>query len=608
MHARVKLTGTLSRLDGSAHAGTVQLIPSRSPIYDSGGQVVISGAQRFPLDLDGSFTAELPASNDPTLGPAFTYELRVDLGVSHVWRVKGIEIPMTRNTIDLTEVSSGASTPGVPTVVVELPAGGDEGDSLVRRDNEMVWERLLTEADADILAGHVADAEAVRDEITGMIDDLPTMENVQDMFATVVPKFVNMTRPAYIVPGWNIPVDVVMTPDGEFTASIDHEALHTRGDGTTVYVDPINGSDSNDGLSWATAKKNPASALYDGANYGVAELIVRGGFYARNASPKLGFRPDVIIRAEPGTRPIFTQGDASTAWANHSGNVWQVGLSGTGTVYDQAILDSDGLPTILTEVDSLTALASTPGGSFRDGTTQYVHLSDGRTPDADVLVDRSTYALNTQENDPGLPLNILVEGIEFWGGEYARLKAYRAGDTFIAKNCAWRYAKQNGVGIQGFETTVLVDCEATDNGNDGFNYHVSGELSGQVLEIGCIGARNGRLPGSSQNGSTAHGTYKIVRVNCIVHDNPGPQFADVNNVHSLNYGCVAYDALGYPESTGPESAGIDFTAPELGGKLTLIGGSSTSEVAIRNASNAEVFGFTWTGTHLGGSPKPYLSV
>lgn len=405
--------------------------------------------------------------------------------------------------------------------------------------------------------------------------------------------------------GYTLPVTLTRT-GGTYGASINHEAMHRRTGGVTKYVDPVAGNNANDGLTWATAKKDPGNATFDRGRYNVAEIVLRGGVYTRAQSTLpvgvSGGRSDIVIRAELGTRPVFTQCDTSTAWTVHTGAAYKVSLSGPNIVFDlTAPKDADGLPIPLVPVADAATVAATPGSCYNSGSVQYVRLFDGRVPGTSVLVSRNTYNLNTTGADPVAPFSVLLEGIEFWGGLYARVKGWRAGDQLLAKDCAWRFAKENGLGIQAVDT-VLIDCAATANGIDGFNYHDIDGRSGQALEINCSGVGNGRTAGgSSQNGSTAHDTYKIVRVGGVYKDNPGPNVADVGGVLSANYGVTASNALGYGAT--PD---YDFTAPELGGALWLIGCSSSSSLALRNGAAAKVYNFARTGAIDGGVPATYV--
>lgn len=408
------------------------------------------------------------------------------------------------------------------------------------------------------------------------------------------------------IPGWTLPVTITKTPMG-YGAVIDHEAIHVRGVGPTLYVDPVNGNNANDGLTWATAKKDPGNAASAGGTYTPAEIVIDGGIYTRAESIGTAIgRPDLIIRAKPGTRPVFTQCDRSTAWAAYSGGpAHSVSLSSNGIVFDLAAgapRTSTGLPVPLTKVADAAAVVATPHSCAVVGSTIYVHTYNSRVPDTNVLVSRMTYHLNTTTIALPDPHRLLIDGIEFWGGEYARVKAFHAGATFVTKDCAWRFAAGNGLAVQGFSKVVGVNPVATHNGIDGFNYHDDAGLSGEVLEVNVVGRLNGQAPGASScNGSTAHETYKILRVGGVLEFNPGPNLADVNDVLSANFGVDLGDAIGYG---GVDD--YDIAAPEgSNGRMWLIDCTSRSTLALRNGAKAEVQNFKRVGTIDGGTPTPY---
>lgn len=146
MHARVLLTGTLPRLDNTASYGTVTVKPSRSPIYDTDGKLTISGPQTFPVSQDGTFSIELPASNDPVNGPAFTYDLEADLGHT-VFRVKNLQLPMSETTVDLVDAAASQPTPGVPQTVITVPAGGNDGETLIWEAGVPKWASMAGAVD-----------------------------------------------------------------------------------------------------------------------------------------------------------------------------------------------------------------------------------------------------------------------------------------------------------------------------------------------------------------------------------------------------------------------------------------------------------------------------
>lgn len=137
--SRVTLTGKFTRIDGSPASGTVRITPSRSPILDSAGQVVISGPQTFPLEPDGTLSTPIPASNDPDLGPPFTYT--VEALLSHnPWKISKVWIPHGPSTIDISTIADYTPLPGTPTRTVTIPADGEDGQVLVWDGAGFVWD------------------------------------------------------------------------------------------------------------------------------------------------------------------------------------------------------------------------------------------------------------------------------------------------------------------------------------------------------------------------------------------------------------------------------------------------------------------------------------
>lgn len=135
----VTLTGTFTRLDGSPATGTVRVTPSRSPIMDPDGKIVISGPQEFPLDQDGKLSVPVPASNDPDLGPPFTYW--IDVNLSHAnWKISKVWIPHGSSTVDLSDIADYEPTPGMETRVVTIPADGTDGQVLVWDGAGFSWD------------------------------------------------------------------------------------------------------------------------------------------------------------------------------------------------------------------------------------------------------------------------------------------------------------------------------------------------------------------------------------------------------------------------------------------------------------------------------------
>ena len=106
----VTLTGTFTRLDGDPAAGTVKITPSRSPILDSAGRVVISGPQTFGLDTDGKIAVMLPATDDPSLGEPFSYTIRANFAHTE-WTLRNVTLPSSEFEVDLSGAVAIAMAP-----------------------------------------------------------------------------------------------------------------------------------------------------------------------------------------------------------------------------------------------------------------------------------------------------------------------------------------------------------------------------------------------------------------------------------------------------------------------------------------------------------------
>ena len=157
---------------------------------------------------------------------------------------------------------------------------------------------------------------------------------------------------------------------------------------------------------------------------------------------------------------------------------------------------------------------------------------------------------NLEKSPIQIKNNAYIENIHFKGGINGALNPYLLNDDYYVAcyKCKFTDAKTSA-SLGGFRAQggnyYMVDCEASDNFYDGFNYHAIDGHIPHVLEIDCRGYMNGI--GSdyySQNCSTAHEGAKVIRVNCDYGYSQGGVVADVNaNTVSVNIGCVAHSSL-----------------------------------------------------------------
>lgn len=182
---------------------------------------------------------------------------------------------------------------------------------------------------------------------------------------------------------------------------------------------------------------------------------------------------------------------------------------------------------------------------------------------------------NLEKSPIQIKNNAYIENIHFKGGINGALNPYLLNDDYYVAcyKCKFTDAKTSA-SLGGFRAQggnyYMVDCEASDNFYDGFNYHAIDGHIPHVLEIDCRGYMNGI--GSdyySQNCSTAHEGAKVIRVNCDYGYSQGGVIADANaNTVSVNIGCVAHSSLWF--GTGYQNYNVSFWTGS-GATMYLIG-------------------------------------
>lgn len=372
-----------------------------------------------------------------------------------------------------------------------------------------------------------------------------TLKTVSDaLLAVQMPQ--PITIPAAM--GATILTNIQRTAAGQYSTGLNPQALHTPSAGPTYYVDIVAGSNSNNGLTWATAFKDAQYAsLANSKNAGT--IMVKAGVYTRAQIPSQIYSNGLSIIANPGDKVVFAACDTSSSWVTAGGSSYSVAIASPNNVLDMAHPDVAGNPLKLTLVASAAVVATTPGSWFGNSTTTYVNLSDGRAPDSNVLVSRAVNTLAYATALAGTTnMSTYVEGIQFWGGTTANLTAPGANAGFYAKNCKWMYTgTTNGMSVIGQVRVALLGCEASYNYLDGFNYHqdTSGN-NGETVEVNCTGRYNGAVAGSN-NGSTSHDSWKITRVGGFYGYNTGANVADVNNARAFNVGVSSAGSSGYQQ-------------------------------------------------------------
>jgi hypothetical protein len=191
----------------------------------------------------------------------------------------------------------------------------------------------------------------------------------------------------------------------------------------------------------------------------------------------------------------------------------------------------------MTEQVSAADVDANPNSWYSDGVDVYVRHYDDRAPDDDTRVQ-----LILGHYVEG-PITVYLENIDFCAGEGFRADYNLGRPTVYAKNCTFKHSHT----IAGFKTngadSYLFGCEASNNLDDGFNYHAGSGQIPRSFEIDCIGNDNGELGNDNNNGSTSHDAGIAIRLNCTYLRNFGPNCADVSGAMSFNVNVDCADSF-----------------------------------------------------------------
>ena len=329
--------------------------------------------------------------------------------------------------------------------------------------------------------------------------------------------------------------------NGEIYTDLKIEEYKNKG-GTTYYVDIINGSERNNGLTIDTPFKYLKTAI-DKTDVGT--IYVKDGFYDYGASFNNTTYSKNINIIGIGENVVCCYGTNSLSWekADNYNNIYKVERSVLGGIFDKTILTETGDYTKYSLVSSLSDVENNEGTYYYEHNIIYIHPFNSRTPDNNIIVMLQGGNLKVTGD-----YKVYLENIKFYGGANGCVNINNTvlsdNTLLVAKNCEFKYST-GGVGglqIQGADA-ILLNCIASSNLKDGFNYHAYNNRINKVVEINCIGRDNGESleVSYSDNGSTIHDGGKIIRINGKYFNNLGPNIADVGLGSMVwNLGCASY--------------------------------------------------------------------
>lgn len=349
---------------------------------------------------------------------------------------------------------------------------------------------------------------------------------------------------------------------------IDIESLKNRG-GSTYYVDNTY-TGSSDGSQNAPFKT--LQAAFSNTSDGDT-IIVKKNIYHRSDLPTTNTQTknNVNIICEEGT--FFTTSDALTWSTNETySNVYQATRSGVTNVIDIRNYEKDTFVRF-TKVSALSECANRIGSYYTDGTTVYINNgSEVNNNNTIVSLSLGYMALNFEATSKNM--HIYMENAICINSSVPVARAVGNSNydcEIICNNCKFLFLEQSDA-RDGFSSlgakTIFINCEASSNGKDGFNYHANDGKLCYAIEINCKANSNGlnRTNPHTYNGSTAHDGCQVIRINCVYNNNNGSNVADVQtDTISVNINCKSFDSM----SNTDDMYDTDFCTQQSGATMYL---------------------------------------
>lgn len=324
---------------------------------------------------------------------------------------------------------------------------------------------------------------------------------------------------------------------GQFFVDYDVSVNKLRG-GKTYYINYILGSDDNDGTTKEKAFKS--------INYAISKVQDNDTIILCEGTH---FRSGGLLFPKPSSKSINIIGENSNVnvvWADepnwqktsNMNNVYETSRSNVADVIDIKNKQS------LKKVNSISEVDFTNSSWYTDNTKVYVNC--GFVPDE--LIAPILKGSSIQFNN--IPTDLYIENVNFIGGNNVLQIDLVQNNNLYLKNVSLSFGNYlyNGLTVTGGKNVIVQNCQAYNNGYDGFNYHVGKDQSLPLItEINCMAFENGSDKGTSgtksNNGTTTHDGITSIRVNGVYARNDGGNVADVNEgTKSWNIGCSAFES------------------------------------------------------------------
>ena len=339
---------------------------------------------------------------------------------------------------------------------------------------------------------------------------------------------------------------------------------------STVYVDSVNGDDSNDGTQGNSVKTLnrgiylAQKLMTDNNKEVIIDIAENSVFYYDDYPTNQNFSKSCVIRADKsatifaGKKPTFTQSgeyyisEALTAYT-------VIGCVDTSEVDDYGIFKT------MTVVSSVSDVEETENSYYIDTTNKIVYVHPAASIDDIVVIFSDKYSMWAGANPFTASAFIMFENIRFVGNATASARAAATvGETIIRtiymKNCIFEHGFTNNcVSFNDFEYTYLVNCVSGFCKYDCYNYHFTRKptpTNAVVVEVNCISKESGYYNenDASDNLTTCHDGANILRCGCHGYNGNGAMCADVNGCYSVCLDCT------YVNTSYNKPAGVNRSA------------------------------------------------
>lgn len=430
--------------------------------------------------------------------------------------------------------------------VTEVKSDAEESSKVLsaRMDTFTALEDGSTSGDAelaDIRIGfdgttYNTAGEAVRSQVSKL------SEEIDDTKKYIAPQVIMVEPDGF---NWkNSPIHGKILTDYKGKVVVDYDVSKNAVTGKIYYVDRVNGSDSNDGLTEQTPLKT-MTAAYNKSDIAVMKLT--NGVYDMSRTLRgITIKKDLSIIGMGDEVYITSHSDSVFSKTDSYENVYQSNRGLITGVVDMNIKDiyNDWLQ--YEQVSTIDRVEEVTGSYAHIGGVVYIHTVDNRVPDDNLLLfaggsniamsgGHTLYLENLKVIEGTNPLLVTDDG----GGTHPKV---------FCKNCTFAYTPyQSGdaVSLQGVEIAIFQNCTVKHAKKDGFNYHALNGVIPKAIEIRCTAYGCGYSTDNDDQGSTIHDGGKIIRVNGNYFDNRSGNIADESEgTQSWNIGCVSHDSNG----------------------------------------------------------------